>query len=299
MQRIVDGEVCEYHQAYLINEKLEETENDRTKVKVQTLFVILMEEKTTAAYREMWLFLKEIFFLEYPECEDLQPTKLIMDFEKAAMSGAKSVFEGIEVQQCSFHLLSNVNKHFKQYYSVKRSENATAREIWGYLKGLPYLQWNEQLVSELMYILQNIAKQNFKTINRRYSRCPDGAQKKILKKELKTAQGIIDSTKSMCHYLKSTYLSSHHASYSYRNWSIYTDVLDKTNNTSETANKQFNRHVLNKNNGYQSFVRFVHLANDFIAGQMENELVSCFLYKNKLTILIELERPRARADHDG
>ena len=277
IQRIVDDVEVSYSQCVLLNEKQENEVNDRSMVKSNTLFCITMDEKSKESYVEMWRFIEEVYFTEYPNEPDLAPERIVLDFESANIQAVRSVFPQCEIQNCSFHLLKSVNKHFKKYFTFGL-DYPIVKEIWTYIKGIPYVKWNETLVDEFFNILTKIAKMNKTKLTRRYRRTPEGAQKKLLRKEVKDAEEIITSTDKMIDYLGRTFLSSTHDIFGYEHWSIFFDTKDKTNNTSEVCNRIFNQFVLENHRAYTSFRRFVHMATRFITGRMDDEMVMYYFY---------------------
>ena len=271
IQRTVDEIECNYSQAVLINDKLEAELNGASMVKADTLFCVMMEEKSKESYIEMWQVMEEIYFSEYPMEPVLAPRKFVLDFEASHINAIRYVFPESQISNCSFHLIANCNKKLKKYFTTGL-ENETVKQIWTYCKGIPYVRWNRELVEEFDRILKKTAQVNKTRLMGRYRRA-NGAQKKLLRQEVKVAKEIIASTDKMIEYLHRTYLSNSHDIFSYENWSIFYDIKDKTNNTSEVSNKQFNEFVLESHRGYTSFRRFVHMATRFITGRMDDEMV--------------------------
>ena len=237
-----------------------------------------MEERTTQAYQDMWNFVRECYFEEYPEEPELTPKRIVCDFEQANILAIRMVFPNIEISNCSFHMINNLNKKFLKFYNVKRETNKTAEEIWNFLSGIPYVRWTPDLVDELERILMKVAKLNLNKQKRLYRQTSEqGARKKKLRSQVREAEGIYESTERMVQYLRRTYLSPTHEVYSYTNWANFNDITDKTNNVSESCNKQFNRYVLNDNRGFLSFKRFVFMTTKFIFGKLGDDLVSSIL----------------------
>ena len=80
----------------------------------------LLQKKNQPTYQKMFSILKQLL-------PNLNPTSILVDFEKAAINAAKSTFQHTEIKGCYFHLLQSLIRKvkkldlFEEYTSNKES----------------------------------------------------------------------------------------------------------------------------------------------------------------------------------
>uniref|UniRef100_A0A915CRI3 MULE transposase domain-containing protein n=1 Tax=Ditylenchus dipsaci TaxID=166011 RepID=A0A915CRI3_9BILA len=114
---------------------------------VLPLLYVLLPSKSEAIYTKMWKMIQTL----WPE---FNPTTANLDYEVALMNSLKTVFPGIQLGGCLFHLVKNMKKHLgtNKTLAILLYGSQVARQLYKIFGGKSVsewwsLQWLKQLDS--------------------------------------------------------------------------------------------------------------------------------------------------------